>query len=247
MKRLAIAILVLVMVSGMVACAEAEGLNLLWDIPFGVSPEEMVHKTLKKAGVSLVVSSYSGTNYEIDDKQKVSIIGCPVDSMNVSFRDKVVNEDGGETSIQPPALSSIYINFEDHSSVSDGLEELRNINKALRDKYGEPSYAYFEIMKGSDEGTRKCYEIPLSDDKPVDLSPFILLPDEYDITFVFVYKNVRAGGGFSSNNRTLWDNWVSFSDSIIEKPKFTPHKIGEKKELDSDKLPTPEPAVDTGF
>jgi hypothetical protein len=40
---------------------------------------------------------------------------------------------------------------------------------------------------------------------------------------------------------------VSFSDSIIEKPKFTPHKTGEKKELDPDMLPTPEPAVDTGF
>lgn len=252
MKRLATAILVLVVAFWVVAGALAEeGLNLLWGIPFGASPDEVVYKAREVAGISLVETTHSKTWYEADDAQQISIMGVPVGNLWVQFDDKTKNEGGDEIAIYPYSFSSADIHFtehyirEDNVGLREGIEELRSIADALRDKYGSPSYAYFMVIKGFDEKTRAYYEIPLSDSAPVDMySPFKLLLNDYNLYMRFVFKNVSAWGNFDGHS---WENHVSFSNQISERPIFSPYLIGEKKEFDLDELPEPKASVDAGF
>jgi hypothetical protein len=162
-----------------------EDLNLLWDIPFENTPDQVKQQVYDAAGVVLVEDEQTEGFVSLRNaqEQELSLFGIPVRVFFVSLSPKrIVNFSIGMFPATP----------EEAASSEATLEKMKLLFTSLSEKYGKTDLGTIVFMDSLDNGKteKTAYLIPESADGQPD------------------YAEIRAAFETSGHKRTVLVNWA---------------------------------------
>lgn len=168
--------------------------NTLWDIPFGLSKEEVVQRFADEKGITLVESYAKDdyTGYKLDENQSFSLLGYPITlsiACNSSFS---VNGEKYEVPSQVYDYMSIevedaYNRDKNTQYFKDGFDQLSTFMKAFSKKYGEPTLVYYNTSKEMTSDS----EYHKANAEFITLGNIVsLMKTNYSLTICLYYDNI---------------------------------------------------------
>lgn len=153
-------LLVLSALPAAVAETEAAPLHTLWDIPWGVSPEEFCALAEEKTGILFEINRTADgsaiSNCMMKEGQNVAIFGQPVRYIAIQFDN---NTDGFQK------FSIVFIMSREMLTLETILQSLQTVSPAVFTKYGTPTFSRLNANHPISGGL-EYFAVPMKDDAP---------------------------------------------------------------------------------
>ncbi len=206
----------------------------LWDIPFGISKEELIKRFSEEKGITLVETSASedSTNLGLDENQSLSLLGYPVSSFSVYCDQTVSIMD--EMHVFPTQiycyamldLAGIWDEDRNMAHIKTGYNQLSSLMSSFEKKFGSPTLVYYTVKK---EMTSDSEYHKADKDFITENNISSLLKKNYCIFICIYFNNIVVQAYFGERNCALHIN-VGTSNS-----EYTWEKIKDRFPEDEQK------------